>query len=43
MILEHIASPEDIKKIKESLTEDDVFLMMGSLYMYGDIVKNFTL
>jgi dihydrofolate synthase/folylpolyglutamate synthase len=36
-------SPEDIKKIRESLTEDDVFLMMGSLYMYGDIVKNFTL
>ena len=36
-------SPEDLQKIKDSLTEDDVFLMMGSLYMYGDIVKNLSL
>ena len=36
-------SPEDLQKIKDSLAEDDVFLMMGSLYMYGDIVKNLSL
>jgi dihydrofolate synthase/folylpolyglutamate synthase len=32
-------SRESLAKIKAELSGDDVFLMMGSLYMYGDIVR----